>query len=205
MLTPAEVPKEDNSVVPKGVKESGIVVCLQELMVSLGSSVPGPTETDGLARHASEVLGAVICWVDGNIVVLCKLSELTWTQNPPKRRRRSKAISGATGGSRSWDLNVGKLQKNTGWGGKLGQPHSFCPLPCQLPSPSCGLTFFFFFPFLLSLLSVTTGEQMAPVTPHPGLGSSDSRAARSPWPHSLFQPVALGPLFPSPYSFFQTV
>lgn len=104
MLAPAEVPKEDNSVVSKGVRESGIVVCLQGLMVSFGSTVSDPTEIDGLALWASEVLGAAKCGVDGNIVVLCRLSGLTtWTQNAQKRRRRCKAISRATGGSRSWD------------------------------------------------------------------------------------------------------
>ena len=73
MLAPAEVSKEDNSVVSKGVKETGIVVCPQGLMVSFESTVPDPTETDGLAFWASEVLGAVICGVDGSIVVLCRL------------------------------------------------------------------------------------------------------------------------------------
>lgn len=102
MLAPAEVPKEDNSVVSKEVKETGVVVCPQGLMVSFGSTVSDPTEIDGLALSASEVFGAAICWVDGNIVVLCRLSGLTtWTQNAPKRRRRCKAISRATGGSGS--------------------------------------------------------------------------------------------------------
>lgn len=126
MLAPAEVSKEDNSVVSKGVKETGIVVCPQGLMVSFESTVPDPTETDGLAFWASEVLGAVICGVDGSIVVLCRLSGLaTWTQHAPKRRRRCKAISRGTGRSRSWDLeSIGRKLKAQG----------SCSLPSFLPS-----------------------------------------------------------------------
>jgi hypothetical protein len=134
MLAPAEVSKEDNSVVSKGVKETGIVVCPQGLMVSFESTVPDPTETDGLAFWASEVLGAVICGVDGSIVVLCRLSGLaTWTQHAPKRRRRCKAISRGTGRSRSWDLNVGKLQKNAVGEGNLASPtpSAHFPANCQ--------------------------------------------------------------------------
>lgn len=105
MLAPAEVPTGDNSVVPKGVEETGIVVCLQGLMVSLEFSVPGPIKTDELAFQASEVLGALICGLDIHVVVLiCGLSGLTTlAQKPPRRRRRGKAISGVTGGSWSWD------------------------------------------------------------------------------------------------------
>ena len=78
MLAPAEVPKEDNSVVPKGVEETGIGVCLQRLMVSLEFTVTGPIEMDELAFQASEAHGSLICGVDViNIVVLGRLSGLT--------------------------------------------------------------------------------------------------------------------------------
>lgn len=168
MLAPAEVPTEDNSVVPKGVEETGIGVCLQGLMVSLGFSVTGPIKTDELAFQASEVLGALIGGVDIHVIVFCGLSGLTTLmQKPPRRRRRGKAISRATGGSRSWDLNVGKLQKNTQG---LGRETWSAPLllPTSLPTAKPNLWFNvlgFFFPFLLSLLPETTGEPMAPVTP----------------------------------------
>lgn len=39
LLAPADVSKEDNSGVPKGVEEAGTVVCTQGLILSLGSTV----------------------------------------------------------------------------------------------------------------------------------------------------------------------
>lgn len=115
-------------------------------MVVLGLIVTGPIEVDQSTLKASEVPGVLICGVDADIVVSCRLTGLTtWAQKPPMRRR-SKAISRVTGGNRSWDLNVGKLQKNTQrLGRETWPPPSFCPLPYQLPSPTCGLTFLFFF------------------------------------------------------------
>lgn len=103
LLAPSGVSKVDNSGVPKGVEEAGTGVCLQVLIVSLGSVVTGPIVVDELVLEASEILGDVLCWINGNIVVFCRFSWLiTWAQKPPKRRR-SKAISIATAGSRSWD------------------------------------------------------------------------------------------------------
>lgn len=103
------VSKIDNSGVPKGIEEAGTGVCLQVLVVSLGSAVTGPIVVDELVFEASEILGDMLCRVNGNIVVavvvvgFCRFSWLiTWAAKPPKRRR-SKAIFIATAGSRSWD------------------------------------------------------------------------------------------------------
>lgn len=202
MLAPAEVPTEDNSVVPKGVEETGIGVCLQGLMVSLGFSVTGPIKTDELAFQASEVLGALVGGVDIHVIVFCGLSGLTTLmQKPPRRRRRGKAISRATGGSRSWDLNVGKLQKNTQG---LGRETWSAPLllPTSLPTAKPNLWFnvlgFFFF----SILAFTITRDNRGTY---GSGDSHPEQPCPPGLHSLFQPVALDPLFPSPYSSFQTI
>lgn len=101
LLAPSGVSKVDNSGVPKGVEEAGSGVCPQVLTVSLGPAVTGPIAVDELVLEASEELGDVLFRVNGNIV--CRFSWLiTWAQKPPKRRR-SKAISIATAGSRSWD------------------------------------------------------------------------------------------------------
>lgn len=155
-------------------------------MVVLGLIVTGPIEVDQSTLKASEVPGVLICGVDADIVVSCRLTGLTtWAQKPPMRRR-SKAISRVTGGNRSWDLNVGKLQKNTQrLGRETWPPPSFCPLPYQLPSPTCGLTFLFFFSFLaFTIIRDKKGTDGASGS-YPGLGSSDSRAAMASWPSPI--------------------
>lgn len=59
-LAPNGIPKEANSVVPKGVEKAGIGVCPRVLIVSVGSTVTGLTETVALTVEASEVLGTLV-------------------------------------------------------------------------------------------------------------------------------------------------
>lgn len=152
-------------------------------MVSLGATVTGPIEVDELVLKASEVLGVLIRGVDANMVAFCRLSGLTtWAQKTPVRKR-SKVISRATGGSGRWDLLVGKSQKtHRGWGGKPGQPSPPPPrpLPCQLPSPTCGLTFAFFLS-CFHHYQRQQGNRWRRWLP-PCFGGSDSRTAMSSWP-----------------------
>jgi len=104
LLVPAGVSKEDNHGAPKWVEEAGTGVCLQGLILSFGSTLPGNIAIDELVLKASEVLGDMLCRVNGNIRIFCRFA---WLAQKPPKRRRSKAISIATAGNRSWDQLTG--------------------------------------------------------------------------------------------------
>lgn len=84
----------------------------------------------------------------GNHRVLWNLWAHRLSLNPdaPKEEEKQDHLQsdGRAGGQgrRSWDPECRKLQKEHKLGRETWPAPSSCPLPCQLPSPTCGLTVF---------------------------------------------------------------